>query len=139
MAGEPVIEARDLRKWYPVRGRRLASLLMRHEPEFLKAIDGVTLAIRPGEVLGLAGESGSGKSTTGMTLLKLHQPTGGEVHFQGLGLLVNETSRTTFGVPSAGTDCLPESIRGAEPALYRRPKRQRAVVHSLSPRPRSSS
>ena len=94
MAGEPVIEARDLRKWYPVRGRRLASLLMRHEPEFLKAIDGVTLAIRPGEVLGLAGESGSGKSTTGMTLLKLHQPTGGEVHFQGLGLLVNETSRT---------------------------------------------
>jgi peptide/nickel transport system ATP-binding protein len=94
MVGEPVIEARDLRKWYPVRGRGFASLLTRREPEFLKAIDGVTLSIRPGEVLGLAGESGSGKSTTGMTLLKLHQPTGGEVHFQGLGLLVNETNRT---------------------------------------------
>jgi len=91
MRTEPVIEARDLRKWYPVHGRRLATLLGRSEPAFVKAVDGVNLAIGAGEILGLVGESGSGKSTTGMTLLKLHAPTGGAISFQGLGLLANET------------------------------------------------
>jgi peptide/nickel transport system ATP-binding protein len=85
---EPVIEARDLRKWFPVRDGPLALL---RERRFVKAVDGVSLSIAPAEVLGLAGESGSGKSTTGMTLLKLHPPTGGEIRFQGLGLLTNES------------------------------------------------
>jgi peptide/nickel transport system ATP-binding protein len=90
MGMESVIEARDLRKWYPVRDGLLASL---RERRFVKAVDGVSLSIAPAEVLGLAGESGSGKSTTGMTLLKLHPPTGGEIRFQGLGLLANESRR----------------------------------------------
>ena len=94
MQAEPVIEARDLRKWYPVHRHRLAALLGRREPAFVKAVNGVDLAIGAGEVLGLVGESGSGKSTTGMTLLKLHAPTGGDIRFQGLGLLANETRRT---------------------------------------------
>jgi len=92
MQTEPVIEARDLRKWYPVRRGPLAALT-RREPGFVKAMDGVNLAIGQGEVLGLVGESGSGKSTTGMTLLKLQPPSGGEIRFQGLGLLANETRR----------------------------------------------
>jgi oligopeptide/dipeptide ABC transporter ATP-binding protein len=91
MQADPVIEARNLRKWYPVHGRSIATLLGRGEPAFVKAVDGVDLAIGAGEVLGLVGESGSGKSTTGMTLLKLHAPTGGDIRFQGLGLLANET------------------------------------------------
>jgi len=93
MQTEPVIEARDLRKWYPVHRHRLATLFGRRKPEFVKAVDGVNLAIRAGEVLGLVGESGSGKSTTGMTLLKLQAPSGGDISFQGLGLLANETRR----------------------------------------------
>ena len=92
MQTEPVIEARDLRKWYPVRRGTLAALA-RREPEFVKAVDGVSLAIGEGEVLGLVGESGSGKSTTGMTLLKLQAPSGGEIRFQGIGLLANENRR----------------------------------------------
>jgi ABC-type glutathione transport system ATPase component len=94
MTAEPVIEARELRKWYKLRKGPLASLLGREAPRHLKAVDGVSVAIGAGEVLGLAGESGSGKSTTGMTLLKLHEPTSGEIHFQGIGLLADEDRRT---------------------------------------------
>ncbi len=94
MQTEPVIEARDLRKWYSLHRHSLTTLFGRREPEFVKAVDGVTLAIGAGEVFGLVGESGSGKSTTGMTLLKLHAPSGGEISFQGLGLLANENRRT---------------------------------------------
>ena len=78
----PAIEVRELRKWYPVRQGLMASLAGR-EQRYLKAVDGVSFAIRPGEVLGLAGESGCGKSTTGMTVLRLHPPTGGEIRFAG--------------------------------------------------------
>jgi oligopeptide/dipeptide ABC transporter ATP-binding protein len=53
------------------------------EQRYLKAVDGVTFAIREGEVLGLAGESGCGKSTTGMTVLRLYEPSGGEIRFGG--------------------------------------------------------
>jgi len=94
MSTEPVIEARDLRKWYPVRRGPLAALFDRAPPRQLKAVDGVSFAIAAGEVLGLVGESGSGKSTTGMTLLKLHEPTSGEIRFHGLGLLDGEDRRT---------------------------------------------
>jgi len=78
----PVIEVEGLRKWYAVRGGFLSSLFGA-ETRHLKAVDGVSFALRAGEVLGLAGESGCGKSTTGMTLLQLHRPTGGTVRFDG--------------------------------------------------------
>jgi peptide/nickel transport system ATP-binding protein len=94
MTVEPVIEARELRKWYKLRKGPFANLLGRETPRHLKAVDGVSIAIAAGEVLGLAGESGSGKSTTGMTLLKLHEPTSGEIRFQGIGLLAGEDRRT---------------------------------------------
>jgi oligopeptide/dipeptide ABC transporter ATP-binding protein len=87
MEAEPVIEARDLSKHFPVRRGMLASLISRTPPKMLKAVDGVSFALREGEVLGLAGESGCGKSTTGMTLLNLYPPTGGEIRFRGLGRL----------------------------------------------------
>jgi len=94
MSAEPVIEARELRKWYPQRRGALGTLLGRAAPVPLKAVDGVSFAVAAGEVLGLVGESGCGKSTTGMTVLKLHEPTSGEIRFQGLGLLAGEDRRT---------------------------------------------
>jgi oligopeptide/dipeptide ABC transporter ATP-binding protein len=84
----PVIEARNLRMSFPMRGALFGA---RRE---LKAVDGVSFALREGEILGLAGESGSGKSTTGMTLLNLHKPSGGEIHFTNLGRIDGADRKT---------------------------------------------
>ncbi len=80
---EPLIEVTELRKWYPVRRNPIAALFDRSEERHIKAVDGVSFSLRPGEILGLAGESGCGKSTTGMTVLKLYSPTGGGIRFGG--------------------------------------------------------
>jgi len=86
--GEPVIEVRDLRKWYPLR-QGVIDTLRGRTPRHLKAVDGVSFALRAGEVLGVAGESGCGKSTTGMTAVQLHRPTSGEIRFEGRPLGVD--------------------------------------------------
>jgi peptide/nickel transport system ATP-binding protein len=90
LSGEPVIEARNLRKIFPARHRLFGG----GERTGLRAVDGVSFAIGEGEVLGLAGESGCGKSTTGMTLLNLHAPTDGEIHFAGLGRIDGADRKT---------------------------------------------
>src|SRR5690242_19462516 len=73
-----LLEVRNLRKYYPVR----RGLLSRVVAE-VKAVDGISLHIRPGETLGLVGESGCGKTTAGRTILRLIEPTAGEAFFEG--------------------------------------------------------
>jgi len=75
---EPLVRVRGLSKWYPLPWRGLF-----RPREQLRALDGVSFDIRCGEVLGLVGESGSGKTTVGRTLMRLTEPTYGEIHFQG--------------------------------------------------------
>ena len=77
-----LLEIRDLKKHFPV-GEGLFS----RNKGVLKAVDGVNLTVEEGETLGLVGESGCGKSTLGRTILRLIEPTGGEVIFQGKNLL----------------------------------------------------
>jgi len=77
-----LLEVKNLKKYFPVG----AGLFSRHKGE-VKAVDGVNLAVEEGETMGLVGESGCGKSTLGRSILRLIEPTGGEVYFQGKNLL----------------------------------------------------
>ena len=76
---EPILEVRDLVKHFPVTGHGI----VRRVTGEVHAVCGVSFDLHPGETLGLVGESGCGKSTTGRTILRLHEPTSGTVRFQG--------------------------------------------------------
>ncbi len=105
----PLLELRGLSKQFPVRGSR----------KVVQAVDRVSLSIRRGETLGLVGESGSGKTTVGRSLLRLTEPSGGEVFFEG------------------------QAVTGASPSALRRLRPRMQVVFqdpldSLDPRWRVS-
>jgi oligopeptide/dipeptide ABC transporter ATP-binding protein len=77
----PLLRVRDLRKDFPIGG----SLLRR--PAALRAVDGISFDLAPGETLGIVGESGSGKTTLGRLVLRLLDPTAGRIEFDGADLL----------------------------------------------------
>lgn len=78
---ENIIEVRNLKKWFPIR--RNLKQVMSGERNYVKAVDGVSFDIRKGEIFGLIGESGCGKSTTGKLLMKLLDPSDGQIVYKG--------------------------------------------------------
>ena len=81
--GEALLEVRDLRKWYQ-QSQSLIDRFRGEEPNYVRAVDGVSLSVNRSEVLGIAGESGCGKSTLAETIALLEEPTDGEILFDGV-------------------------------------------------------
>jgi len=85
-SGEDLVRLEHVCKYFPVQTGMFAALLTRGHIPAVKAVDDVSFSIRKGEVFGLAGESGSGKSTVGRLVLHLYEPTSGKVFFDGTNL-----------------------------------------------------
>ncbi len=75
---KPLVEVTDLKTWYPVTGGLFGKVV-----DQVRAVDGVSLTIRRGQTFGLVGESGCGKTTLGRSLLRLTEPTAGQIVFDG--------------------------------------------------------
>ena len=74
-----LIEVRNLKKYFPIKGGIFQTTVGQ-----VKAVDDVSFSIKKGQVMGLVGESGCGKSTTGRTMLQLLKPTSGEMYYDGV-------------------------------------------------------
>ncbi|RMF87599.1 MAG: dipeptide ABC transporter ATP-binding protein [Nitrospinota bacterium] len=74
----PLLEVRNLKKHFPIKGGIFSKTV-----GYVYAVDGISFTLNAGETLGLVGESGCGKSTAGRTILRLIEPTAGEVYFEG--------------------------------------------------------
>jgi peptide/nickel transport system ATP-binding protein/oligopeptide transport system ATP-binding protein len=134
-AGPPLLEVTDLVKEFPLRG----GTFLRRRVGAVHAVSGVSFTISPGETLGLVGESGCGKSTTGRSVLQLTRPTSGSVKFEGVELTdlgttelrkVRRDIQVVFQDPFASLDPrLPIGAAIAEP-LQIHGTRDRATVQA---------
>jgi oligopeptide transport system ATP-binding protein len=77
MENKKLVEVQHLKQYFPVKGEKF------FEKNAVKAVDDVSFYVNKGETLGLVGESGCGKTTTGRTLLRLYEPTGGKIIYDG--------------------------------------------------------
>lgn len=78
---EDILIVKDLEKWFPIK-----SGIIQRTIGYVKAVDGISFDISRGETFGLVGESGSGKTTVARSILRLIEPTGGEVYFNGVNV-----------------------------------------------------
>jgi len=78
---EPILKVENLKEWFSVR--RTISQILKGERNWVKAVDGITFNVNQGEIFGLVGESGCGKTTTGKLIMKLLEPTDGRIIFKG--------------------------------------------------------
>ncbi|MFD1037295.1 ABC transporter ATP-binding protein [Virgibacillus byunsanensis] len=79
---QPLLQVKDLKQHFPIKGGVLGRTV-----NHVKAVDGVSFDIYPGETVSIVGESGCGKSTTGRSILRLDEPTSGDVLFEGKNIL----------------------------------------------------
>jgi oligopeptide/dipeptide ABC transporter ATP-binding protein len=106
LSEEYLIRVESLKKHFPLKQGFFQTLLSKDELT-VKAVDGISFGLRKGEIFGLAGESGSGKTTTGRLLVRLTDPTGGAVYFEGKDItLALRPKLKTLGKVGKGIVCL---------------------------------
>ena len=75
---ETILQLIDVQKHFPIK-----SGILQKTAGYVKAVDGINLTVKKGETIGIVGESGCGKSTAGRTIIRLYEPTGGKILFDG--------------------------------------------------------
>lgn len=90
-----VLWVKDLKTYFPLR-RGLTEIILRRPRRYVRAVDGISFVVREGEVFGLAGESGCGKTTTGRTILRLEDPMSGIIGYRPRKRLLDEWSRVGY-------------------------------------------
>jgi len=110
---DELIEIRDLRVWFPIRKG-----VFSRTTGYVKAVDGVSFALRRGETLGVVGESGSGKSTLARVIAGLQKPTGGEVRLGGRIGMVFQDPLGSLNPRMTVRSTLDEASRGGESAAW---------------------
>ncbi|MHA2023669.1 MAG: ABC transporter ATP-binding protein [Candidatus Thorarchaeota archaeon] len=78
------LETKNMKKYFTVRSGLFSSIFSRQEPSYIRAVDGVNLRIKKGEVFAIAGESGCGKTTIARLIVQLERLTGGQIWFDGI-------------------------------------------------------
>ena len=81
-----ILETRSLKKYFSVRRGLLSNFFRFRQPEYVKAVDGIDIEVRRGEIFAVVGESGCGKTTCARMLLRLEEPTDGEIWFDGVDI-----------------------------------------------------
>jgi len=89
---KPLLDVENLRVYYPVRGPLIQKIFQR-EKLSVHAVDGVSFTLKPGEIFGLVGESGCGKTTTGRAVLRLVDSTSGSIKFEGMNITTLKEER----------------------------------------------
>lgn len=139
---QALVQVQDIQKYFPLT-RSLSETIRRHAKLAIRAVDGVSFDIRPGETLGLIGESGSGKTTMGWLVSRLHEPTGGRILFEGQNVAHLEGSKlrawrrnvqVVFQDPVGSLDprmrvweIVSEPIQAQEPGLRKAELRRRVA------------